>query len=172
MVSVLLEGMRLQTVVIMTEEDCLISCLLHVLFTTLADFHQQHNSIFKKTVTMTRTTETPAQVTGMSTTSSGNSIPRLVQNAWSKQLHVKGEPFLMRAGELQNSSLTCPEYMDTVWQKMVDTNYNTLLGCVTWEMIEPEEGMFDFTVLDKVIQGARQHNLHLVLLWFGSFKNG
>lgn len=101
-----------------------------------------------------------------------SSIPRLVDTAWSKQLHVKGKPFLMRAGELQNSSLTSPEYMDTVWQKMVDTNYNTLLGCVTWEMIEPEEGVFDFAVLDQVILGARRHGLHLVLLWFGSFKNG
>jgi GH35 family endo-1,4-beta-xylanase len=39
-------------------------------------------------------------------------------------------------------------------------------------MIEPEEGKFDFSELDKVIQDARQHDLHLVLLWFGSSKNG
>lgn len=90
----------------------------------------------------------------------------------SKQLMVDGEPFLMLAGELQNSSLTSAKYMRTVWQKLVDTNINTVLGCVTWEMIEPEEGEFDFTELDLVIQDARSHNLRLVLLWFGSFKNG
>ncbi|KAH7349398.1 DNA recombination protein [Plectosphaerella cucumerina] len=100
------------------------------------------------------------------------SIPHLVETEWSKQLVVKGKPLLMRGGELQNSSLTSPEYMDTVWQKMVDSNVNTLLGCVTWEMIEPEEGTFDFSVLEEVILGARKHDLHLVLLWFGSFKNG
>ncbi|KAM0333438.1 hypothetical protein ACHAQA_002100 [Verticillium albo-atrum] len=99
-------------------------------------------------------------------------IPHLVDTEWSKQLVVKGKPFLMRAGELQNSSLTSAEYMDTVWQKMVDTNVNTLLGCVTWEDIEPEEGKFDFAELDRVIEGARKHDMHLVLLWFGSFKNG
>lgn len=99
-------------------------------------------------------------------------IPHLVSNKWSKQLHVKGKPFLMLAGELQNSSLSSAEYMDTVWQKMRDTNINTLLGCVTWEDIEPEEGKFYFDELDKVILGARKHDMHLVLLWFGSFKNG
>ncbi|KEF58463.1 uncharacterized protein A1O9_06389 [Exophiala aquamarina CBS 119918] len=50
-------------------------------------------------------------------------------------------------------------------------NVNTLLGAVTWEMIEPVEGKFDFSELDKVVLGARREGLHLVLLWFGSFKN-
>jgi beta-galactosidase GanA len=61
--------------------------------------------------------------------------------------------------------------MDTVWQKTVDTGVNTLLGCVTWENIEPEEGKFDFSELDKVIARAKAHGLHLVLLWFGTLKN-
>ncbi|KAJ6437397.1 glycosyl hydrolases family [Purpureocillium lavendulum] len=43
---------------------------------------------------------------------------------------------------------------------------------ITWENIEPAEGEFHFEQLDKVIEGARKHNLHLILLWFGSFKNG
>lgn len=54
---------------------------------------------------------------------------------------------------------------------MKSANINTLLGSVTWEMIEPIEGQFDFSELDKVILGAREHDMHLVLLWFGSFKN-
>lgn len=95
---------------------------------------------------------------------------RLTDNG--KQLIVDGRPFLSLAGELQNSSLTSAEYMDTVWQKLVNTHINTVLGCVTWEMIEPTEGQFTFTELDRVILGARKHGLRLVLLWFGSFKNG
>ena len=54
---------------------------------------------------------------------------------------------------------------------MKSMNINTLLGAVTWEMIEPREGQFDFSELDKVILGARTQGLYLVLLWFGSFKN-
>ncbi|KAM0429245.1 hypothetical protein ACHAPT_006459 [Fusarium lateritium] len=99
-------------------------------------------------------------------------IPHLVATEASQQLVVKGKPFLMRAAELQNSSMTSAEYMDTVWQKLVDMKVNTVLGCVTWEMIEPVENTFDFEELDKVILGTRKHDLHLVLLWFGSFKNG
>ncbi|KAI5456508.1 glycoside hydrolase superfamily [Mariannaea sp. PMI_226] len=98
------------------------------------------------------------------------SIPHLKRNENSKQLIVNGRPFLIRAGELH--SLTSAEYMEPVWQNMVDTNINTLLGCATWEMIEPEEDTFDFSVLDEIILAARKHSMHLVLLWFGSFKNG
>jgi beta-galactosidase GanA len=99
-------------------------------------------------------------------------LPHLVETDNGKQLVVNGKPFLMLAAELQNSSMTNGEYMDTVWPKMVDTNINTVLGCVTWEQIEPVEGQFDFTELDKSIYGARKHGVHIVLLWFGSFKNG
>ncbi|KAF2459634.1 beta-galactosidase [Lineolata rhizophorae] len=99
-------------------------------------------------------------------------VPFLQETPHSKQLVVNGKPYLMLAAELQNSSLTSAEYMNTCWQKLKDTHINTILGCVTWEMIEPEEGRFDFAELDRVILDARRHEMHLVLLWFGSFKNG
>lgn len=85
---------------------------------------------------------------------------------------VDGKPFLILGAELQNSSMTSADYMRSIWPKLKDMNINTVLGCVTWEMIEPSEGKFDFTELDKVIQDARDHDLHLILLWFGAFKNG
>lgn len=77
----------------------------------------------------------------------------------------------MLAGELHNSSLSSAAHMSTVWPNMRAMHVNTLLGSVTWEMIEPKEGHFDFRALDEVLAGARQHGMHLVLLWFGSFKN-
>lgn len=46
-------------------------------------------------------------------------------------------------------------------------NINTVLGAVTWEAIEPEEGKFDFEDLDKCVQDARKFGLRLILLWFG-----
>jgi hypothetical protein len=99
-------------------------------------------------------------------------IPYLKKTVHSHQLIVDDKPFLMRAAELQNSSLSSAEFMSKQWQKLVDTNINTVLGPVTWETMEPEEGKFDFTELDDVILGARKYELRLVLLWFGSFKNG
>ncbi|KPI41699.1 uncharacterized protein AB675_9357 [Cyphellophora attinorum] len=98
-------------------------------------------------------------------------MPHLRQTKNSYQMIVNGKPFMMLAGELHNSSLSSAAYMSTVWPTMKHMNINTLLGSVTWEMIEPVEGQFDFSELDKVILGAREHGLHLVLLWFGSFKN-
>jgi hypothetical protein len=99
------------------------------------------------------------------------SPPHLHKTKTSAQLIVHGEPFLMLAGELHNSSLSSARFMQDVYPEMRKMNVNTLLGSVTWEMIEPEEGRFDFAELDAVIEGARQHDMHLVLLWFGSFKN-
>ena len=78
----------------------------------------------------------------------------------------------MLAAELQNSSLTSAKYMRETWPKLKAANINTVLGCVAWEQIEPVEGHFNFAELNQVIVDARNHGLHLVLLWFGSFKNG
>jgi len=99
-------------------------------------------------------------------------LPSLQKTATGKQLHVDGKPYLILGAELQNSALSSSTYMKTAWPKLVGMNINTVLGSVTWEMIEPEEGRFDFTELDKVIEDARKYKLRLVLLWFGSFKNG
>lgn len=99
-------------------------------------------------------------------------IPHLRPTPTSKQLVVNGEPFLMRAGELQNSSFSSSKYMAEAYPKLAEANINTVLGSVSWEQIEPEEGKFDFAELDECLRGARRHDIKLVLLWFGSFKNG
>ena len=48
---------------------------------------------------------------------------------------------------------------------------NTILAPVYWELLEPSEGKFDFTLVDSLIADARHRDLKLVLLWFGSWKN-
>jgi len=115
-------------------------------------------------------TQTKPPSTKLSTPKMG--IPYLESTPTGKQLIVDGKTFLMLAGELQNSSLSSAKYMRTVWHKLTEASVNTVLGSVTWEQIEPEEGKFDFSELDQVILDARGHQLRLVLLWFGSFKNG
>jgi len=85
---------------------------------------------------------------------------------------VDGRPFLMLAGELGNNTATNLQYMAQMWPKIVETKLNSVLAAVSWAQLEPVEGKFDFSALDGVIQGARQNNLRMVLLWFGSWKNG
>jgi beta-galactosidase GanA len=88
------------------------------------------------------------------------------------QLIVDGKPFLALAAELNNNGATSVEYMKPAWPKIVEAKLNTVLAGVSWAQIEPQEGKYDFTVLDGVIRDARSHNLRLVLLWFGTWKNG
>ena len=99
-------------------------------------------------------------------------IPFLHESPAGKQLVVDGEAFLILGAELQNSSMSSANFMKEVWPKLAAAHVNTVLGAVPWDMIEPEEGEFTFDELDSVIKGARLHGLRLVLLWFGSFKNG
>ena len=87
------------------------------------------------------------------------------------QLIVQGQPFLILGGELGNSSAGTAAQADTIIPKAASMHVNTLLMPVAWEQIEPTEGSFDFSILDHWIDTARLHNVHLVLLWFGSWKN-
>ncbi|KNB20343.1 hypothetical protein FOXG_17401 [Fusarium oxysporum f. sp. lycopersici 4287] len=97
--------------------------------------------------------------------------PHLRRDDNGSHLIVNGRPFLMLAGELHNSSLSSARYMAEVWPAMKEQAINTLLGAISWEQIEPVEGEFDFAELDKVIVDAREQGMHLILLWFGTYKN-
>jgi beta-galactosidase GanA len=102
----------------------------------------------------------------------GRNLPHLRAEGRATQLLVNSEPFLVLGGELRNSSSSSLEYMRPIWQRLADLNINTALTAVSWELVEPQEGTFDFSLVDGLITAARQHNLRLILLWFGSWKNG
>lgn len=87
------------------------------------------------------------------------------------QLMVEGKPFLILGGELGNSTASSVDYMKPYWKHLKEMNLNTVLLPVYWELMEPEEGKFDFSVVDSMIISARGHGFKLVLLWFGSWKN-
>lgn len=98
--------------------------------------------------------------------------PHLRQQGTAQQLIVNDEPFLIIGGELHNSSASDSDFMDPIWERLVQMHFNTVLAPVYWELVEPEEGKFDFALVDGLIDGARRHGLRLVILWFGSWKNG
>lgn len=90
-----------------------------------------------------------------------------------ESLIVDGKPFLALAGEVRNSSASSSSYLkDNVWKNIAGLNLNTILAPVYWELIEQQEGHFDFSSVASLIDDARQHNMKLILLWFGLWKNG
>ncbi|HUP04953.1 MAG TPA: DUF5597 domain-containing protein [Bryobacteraceae bacterium] len=97
-------------------------------------------------------------------------LPRIAQNGAVKQMFVDGKPFIMLAGELHNSSASSVEYMKPIWDHLAKLNLNTVIGTVSWELLEPQEGKFDFTLVDAQIQEARKRNIHLGFVWFGAWK--
>jgi hypothetical protein len=98
-------------------------------------------------------------------------VPHLEKRGTATHLIVDGKPFMILGGELGNSSFTSVEYMEPVWPKLKELNINTVLAPVFWELVEPEEGKFDFSLYDQLILKARENNFKIIILWFGSWKN-
>lgn len=97
--------------------------------------------------------------------------PRLVEQGSTRALVVHDKPFLILGGELGNSSASSAEYMERHWPRLKAMNLNTVLAPVYWELLEPAEGQFDWSSVDALLRDARAHDLKLVVLWFGAWKN-
>ena len=105
-------------------------------------------------------------------------------------------PFPILGGELSNSAATSVEDIEEVMPRMRALGLNTVLVPAYWELMEPREqsqtrlssaerrqkttegqllepveGKFDFTLIDRTIEVARREQLHVVFLWFGVWKN-
>ena len=101
-----------------------------------------------------------------------NHIPQIRNDNGIPTLYVKGEPFFVLGGEIHNSSASSLEYMERhVWSNLEGLNMNSLIVPLYWETIEPEEGRYQFGLLDGLIGQARKRNIHLIFLWFGLWKN-
>ena len=98
-------------------------------------------------------------------------LPQIRQNGAVKQFFVDDKPYIALAGELHNSSASSVEYMRPIWDKLTALHLNTVIGTASWELVEPKEGKFDFSLVDDQINQARQRNMRLVLIWFATWKN-
>jgi len=87
------------------------------------------------------------------------------------QLVVDGKPMLILGGELSNSAASSVSDIESVMPLVAAKGLNTVFVPVSWDLLEPVEGQFDFTLPDALIRTAREHNLRLVILWFGAWKN-
>ena len=86
-------------------------------------------------------------------------------------LLVDGKPFIILGTQLWNSS-AWPYLLDSIWPLVKQLHANTVEAPVYWQVTEPVRGTWSFGEVDSLIDGARRAGVRLVLLWFGSFKNG
>jgi beta-galactosidase GanA len=98
-------------------------------------------------------------------------MPKIVQKDGRYALMVDGAPFLILGAQVNNSS-AWPFSLPDVWPVVGEMGINTLEAPVYWEQFEPQKGHFDTTVVHALLEQARAHHVHLVLLWFGLYKNG
>ncbi|KAF0093904.1 MAG: glycoside hydrolase family 35 [Puniceicoccaceae bacterium 5H] len=98
-------------------------------------------------------------------------IPHLQRNEHGHtQLIVNDEPVLLLGGEVGNSTGEAA-YLRPYLDHLKSLNLNTLVVPVYWDLVEPQEDRFDFSTVDQLVAMAHDEDLHLVLLWFGSWKN-
>ena len=101
---------------------------------------------------------------------SQETLPRIVERDGRYALMVDGAPFLVLGAQANNSS-NYPAALAMVWPAIERMHANTLEIPVAWEQIEPEEGRFDFSYVDTLIEQARERDVRLILLWFATWKN-
>jgi hypothetical protein len=97
--------------------------------------------------------------------------PRLEKKDGRFALMVDGHPYLILGGQIHNSS-AWPSELPQVWDSLAALHANTVAAPAYWEQIEATEGHFDFANVDRLVEGARAHHLRLIVLWFGTWKNG
>jgi hypothetical protein len=100
-----------------------------------------------------------------------NDIPHIEKRDSHFALIVDGKPFLVLGGQINNSS-SWPATLPAAWSAAEAMHANTVEAPVYWEQIESTKGTFDFSNVDLLVNQAREHHFHLVLLWFGTWKNG
>ena len=88
------------------------------------------------------------------------------------QLIVDNKPFIMLSGELHNSSSSTTEYSAALWPKLKKMNLNSVIASISWELLEPKEGQYDYKLVDSLIKNADENNMKLCFIWFASWKNG
>jgi hypothetical protein len=85
---------------------------------------------------------------------------------------LTGKEIFVLSGQSHNSSTYSKIDLNVFWKALDALNANTAEIPIYWEAIEPAEGSFDFSSVDTVFAQARVHKKYLVLLWFGTWKNG
>jgi hypothetical protein len=98
--------------------------------------------------------------------------PRIADNGKGvKQLIVDGKPFIFLSGELHNSTASHLGYLEPRMKDLQERHLNSVIATVSWELFEPREGDYDYTLVKGIIDQARKYDMKLILIWFATWKN-
>ncbi len=100
-----------------------------------------------------------------------HSLPRLVHKDGRHALLIDGAPYLILGAQVNNSS-AWPAVLPQVWPAIKAIHANTVEMPVYWEQFEPKPGAFDYSVVDTLVAQSCKNDVHLILLWFATWKNG
>jgi hypothetical protein len=112
-----------------------------------------------------------ATLAPLSSLASAQDIPHLEKKDNRFALMVDDKPFFMLGAQIGNSS-SWPVSLPNAWTALEAMHVNTVEAPVYWEQLEPIQNTFDFANVDLLVNQAREHHLRVVLLWFGTWKNG
>ena len=101
----------------------------------------------------------------------GKPIAQLVKTDGRFTFMVDGKPFIILGGQVVNDS-GFPDRMERAWPKLKAMSANAVEYPVYWNEIERVEGQFDFRDFDQILHQARAQGFRVVMLWFGTWKNG
>lgn len=82
-----------------------------------------------------------------------------------------GKPFMPIGLQVHNSS-TGSSMIKKAVQAVKAYGGNCLEAPVYWCCVEPEQDRYDLELVKGIVDEARSAGLHLILLWFGTSKNG
>ncbi len=98
-------------------------------------------------------------------------LPKIIQVEGRPRLVVDGKPFLILGLQWDCDSCFSPAEMDPLFPHAARMGANTAALPTYWREIEPTPGVYDFTMIDERLRMAKENNIWLVLLWFGTWKN-
>ena len=98
-------------------------------------------------------------------------MPQLRELNGQQILYVEDQPFLILGFQLNCDSCYDSRQIDFLIENAKKMGCNSVALLLYWRLIEPREGEFDFTILERMLDAANRHDMRIVLVWFGSYKN-
>lgn len=89
-------------------------------------------------------------------------------------LVLSGQPYQVLYDELSEETVALPQsipYFDEIFDIALAQGVNTLGTTLEWKDFETAKGVYDYQVIDALIEKARARNMHLDLILFFAWRN-